>query len=89
MLTCVRFIYLFRGLKNHALFVRTCREGLLAGQVRLCPVSVICSKYVQIYIFLVELPKLVDSPVKATSEKLKVKSYLREKFRCSRIMVDG
>ena len=72
MLTCVRFIYLFRGLKNHALFVRTCREGLLAGQVRLFPVSVTCSKYLQIYVFPVELSKLADSPVEATSEKLKV-----------------
>ena len=47
-------------------------EGLLAGQVRLFPVSVTCSKYLQIYVFPVELSKLADSPVEATSEKLKV-----------------
>ena len=82
-------MWLFCGLKNHGLFVRTCQEGLLAGQVRLFPVFVTCSKYVQIYVFPVELSKLADGPVEATSEKLKVKSYFREKFRCSRIMVDG
>ena len=71
-------------------FVRShYQEGLLAGQVRLSPVSVTCSKYVQIYVFPVELSKLADNPVEATSEKFKVKSYFREKFRCSRIMVDG
>ena len=70
-------------------FVRShYQEGLLAGQVRLFPVSVTCSTYVQIYVFPVELFKLSDSPVEATSEKLKVESYFREKFRCSRIMVD-
>ena len=37
----------------------------------------------------VELSKLADSPVEATSEKFKVKNYFREKFRCSRIMFDG
>ena len=68
MLTCVRFMCLFCGLKNHAaLFVRNCQEGLLAGEVRLFPVSVSCSKYVQIYVFLVELPKLADNPVEATN----------------------
>ena len=89
LLIYVRFMWLFCGLKNHGLFVRTCQEGLLAGQVRLFPVFVTCSKYVQIYVFPVELSKLADGPVEATSEKLKVKSYFREKFRCSRIMVDG
>ena len=53
------------------------------------PSVVTCSKYVLIYVFPVELSKLADGPVEATSEKLKVKSYFREKFRCSRIMVDG
>ena len=61
-------------------------EGLLAGQVRLFPVSVTCSKYVQIYVFPVKLAKLADSPVETTSEKFKFKSHFREKFRCSRIM---
>ena len=85
-------MWLFCGLKNHGLFVRTCQEGLLAGQVRLFPVFVTCSKYVQIYVFPVELSKLsklAHSPVEAITEELKVKSHFREKFRCSRIMVDG
>ena len=82
---------LFCGLKKHALFVRIvlAKKIFLAGQVRLFPVSVTCSKYVQIYVFPVGLSKLADSPLEATSEMLKVKSYFREKFRCSRIMVDG
>ena len=82
-------MWLFCGLKNYALFARTCQEGLLAGQVRLFPVSVTCSKCVQIYAFPVELSKLAGNAVEATSEKLKVKSYFREKLRCSRITVDG
>ena len=69
----------FCGLQKHALFVRTCQEDLLAGQVRLFPVYVTCSKHVQISVFPVELSKLADSPVEPTSEKLKVKSYFREK----------
>ena len=66
----------------------TCQEDFLAGQVRLFPVSVTCSTYVQIYVFPVQLSKLADSPVEATSEKLKFKSHFRAKLRCSRIMVD-
>ena len=75
--------------KHAALSVRICQEGLFAGKVRLFPASVTCSKYVQIYAFPVELSKLADSPVEATSEKFKVESYFREKFRCSRVMVVG
>ena len=83
-------------LKNHALFVRiyfeylprrfACSPSAALSSVRyLLQVRGWC---VQIYVFPVQLSKLADSPVEATSEKLKFKSHFRAKLRCSRIMVD-
>ena len=62
---------------------------LLAGQVLLLSVFVICSKDVQIYVFPDKPSNLADSPVDATPGMFIVKSYSPEKFRYSRIMVDG
>ena len=59
----------FRRMKNRALLVRSCQENFLSGLMRLFPVSVTCSKYVKIYVLPVELSKLSDNPIEATSEK--------------------
>ena len=90
MLTCVRFMWLFLWTEKPCVVCSYYPEGLLAGQVRLFPVSVTYSNYVQIYAFPSNcLTKVADGPVEATWEKFKVKSHFREMFRCSRIMIDG
>ena len=61
---------------------RTCWSSAALSSVR--PVLDVCAN-----LQFSCLSKLADNPVEATSEKFKVKSYFREKFRCSRIMVDG